>query len=79
MKWGEAYKKKNQNEVHITAICISFFHIIHNETFALAVAMMVVSSVLAIGAQTGESVGMEGVKLTGNIREDKTNWSEVWC
>lgn len=35
------------------------------EKIASAVAMMVVSSVLAIGAQTGESVGMEGVKLTG--------------
>lgn len=35
------------------------------EKIASAVAMMVVSSVLAIGAQAGESVGMEGVKLTG--------------
>lgn len=35
------------------------------EKIASAVAMMVVSSVLAIGAASGESVGMEGVKLTG--------------
>ncbi len=35
------------------------------EKIASAVAMMVVSSVLAIGAQAGESVGMEGVRLTG--------------
>lgn len=35
------------------------------EKIASAVAMMVVSSVLAIGAQAGESVGLEGVKLTG--------------
>lgn len=35
------------------------------EKIASAVAMMVVSSVLAIGAGQGESVGMEGVKLTG--------------
>ena len=35
------------------------------EKIASAVAMMVVSSVLAIGAGTGESVGMQGVKLTG--------------
>jgi GPH family glycoside/pentoside/hexuronide:cation symporter len=35
------------------------------EKIASALAMMVVSSVLAIGAQAGESVGMQGVKLTG--------------
>ena len=35
------------------------------EKIASAVAMMVVSSVLAIGAASGESVGMKGVKLTG--------------
>ncbi len=35
------------------------------EKIASAVAMMVVSSVLAVGAQAGESVGLEGVKLTG--------------
>lgn len=35
------------------------------EKIASAVAMMVVSSVLAIGAGNGESVGMQGVKLTG--------------
>lgn len=35
------------------------------EKIASAVAMMVVSSVLAIGAEGGESVGMQGVKLTG--------------
>lgn len=35
------------------------------EKIASAVAMMVVSSVLAVGAAQGESVGMEGVKLTG--------------
>ena len=35
------------------------------EKIASAVAMMVVSSVLAIGAGAGESVGMQGVKLTG--------------
>lgn len=35
------------------------------EKIASAVAMMVVSSVLAVGAKTGESVGMQGVKLTG--------------
>lgn len=35
------------------------------EKIASAVAMMIVSSVLAIGAKAGESVGMEGVKLTG--------------
>lgn len=35
------------------------------EKIASAVAMMIVSSVLAIGANAGESVGMEGVKLTG--------------
>lgn len=35
------------------------------EKIASAVAMMVVSSVLAIGAATGESVGLAGVKLTG--------------
>ncbi len=35
------------------------------EKCASALAMMVVSSVLAIGAGTGESVGLLGVKLTG--------------
>lgn len=35
------------------------------EKIASAVAMMVVSSVLAVGAAAGESVGLEGVKLTG--------------
>lgn len=35
------------------------------EKIASAVAMMVVSSVLAVGAQAGQSVGLEGVKLTG--------------
>jgi Na+/melibiose symporter-like transporter len=35
------------------------------EKIASALAMIVVSSVLAIGAQAGESVGMQGVKLTG--------------
>lgn len=35
------------------------------EKIASAVAMMGVSSILAIGAATGESVGLEGVKLTG--------------
>lgn len=35
------------------------------EKIASAVAMMIVSSVLAIGAGAGESVGMEGVRLTG--------------
>lgn len=35
------------------------------EKIASAVAMMVVSSVLAVGAGAGESVGMQGVKLTG--------------
>lgn len=35
------------------------------EKIASAVAMMGVSSILAIGAATGESVGLQGVKLTG--------------
>lgn len=35
------------------------------EKIASALAMIVVSSVLAIGAQAGESVGMQGVKMTG--------------
>lgn len=35
------------------------------EKIASAVAMMVVSSVLAVGAVNGESVGIKGVKLTG--------------
>lgn len=35
------------------------------EKIAVSIAMMVVSSVLAIGAASGESVGMQGVKLTG--------------
>ena len=35
------------------------------ETVAYSLAMVVVSSVLAIGAPVGESVGMLGVKLTG--------------
>ena len=35
------------------------------EKIASALAMVVVSSVLAIGAQAGESVGIQGVKLTG--------------
>ncbi|MDE6660076.1 MAG: hypothetical protein K2K01_08210, partial [Eubacterium sp.] len=35
------------------------------EKIAVSLAMMIVSSVLAIGAVSGESVGMQGVKLTG--------------
>ena len=35
------------------------------EKIAISIAMMIVSSVLAIGAVNGESVGMKGVKLTG--------------
>lgn len=35
------------------------------EKIASAVAMMVVSSVLTVGAASGESVGLQGVKLTG--------------
>ena len=35
------------------------------EKIAYSLAMVVVSSVLAIGAPAGESVGMLGVKLTG--------------
>lgn len=35
------------------------------EKIASAVAMMGVSSILAVGAATGESVGLQGVKLTG--------------
>ena len=35
------------------------------EKIAYSLAMVVVSSVLAIGAREGESVGMLGVKLTG--------------
>ncbi|MGN1347627.1 MAG: MFS transporter [Acutalibacteraceae bacterium] len=35
------------------------------EKIAVSVAMIIVSSVLAIGAASGESVGMQGVKLTG--------------
>lgn len=35
------------------------------EKIASAVAMMVVSSVLAVGAVSGESIGLKGVKLTG--------------
>lgn len=35
------------------------------EKIASAAAMMIVSSVLAVGAAFGESVGLEGVKLTG--------------
>lgn len=35
------------------------------EKIASAIAMMVVSSILAIGAQAGQSVGLLGVKLTG--------------
>lgn len=35
------------------------------EKIASALAMVVVSSILAVGAQAGESVGMQGVKLTG--------------
>ena len=35
------------------------------EKIASAVAMMGVSSILAIGALSGESVGLQGVKLTG--------------
>jgi GPH family glycoside/pentoside/hexuronide:cation symporter len=35
------------------------------EKIAYAIAMMVVSSVLAIGAPEGHSVGLQGVKLTG--------------
>lgn len=39
------------------------------EKIASAVAIMVVSSVLAIGAVSGESVGLKGVKLTGIYAE----------
>jgi Na+/melibiose symporter-like transporter len=35
------------------------------EKIASAVAMMGVSSILAVGALSGESVGLQGVKLTG--------------
>jgi len=35
------------------------------DKIAAAIAMMIVSSVLAIGALTGESVGLLGIKLTG--------------
>ena len=35
------------------------------DKIAAAVAMMIVSSVLAIGAIAGESVGLLGIKLTG--------------
>ncbi len=35
------------------------------EKIASAIAMMGVSSILAVGAASGESVGLEGVKLTG--------------
>ena len=35
------------------------------EKIASAIAMMGVSSILAVGAATGESVGLQGVKLTG--------------
>ena len=35
------------------------------EKIAISIAMMIVSSVLAVGAVNGESVGMKGVKLTG--------------
>ena len=35
------------------------------EKIAVSVAMIIVSSVLAVGAAAGESVGMQGVKLTG--------------
>lgn len=35
------------------------------EKIAVSVAMIIVSSVLAIGAVNGEAVGMQGVKLTG--------------
>ena len=35
------------------------------DKIAYAVAMMIVSSVLAIGAASGETVGMLGIKLTG--------------
>ena len=35
------------------------------EKIASAIAMMGVSSILAVGALSGESVGLEGVKLTG--------------
>lgn len=35
------------------------------EKIAVSVAMMIVSSVLSVGALNGESVGMQGVKLTG--------------
>ena len=35
------------------------------EKIASAIAMMGVSSILAIGASQGESVGLSGVKLTG--------------
>ena len=35
------------------------------DKIAYALAMMIVSSVLAIGAASGESVGLLGVKLTG--------------
>ena len=36
-----------------------------NEKIASAIAMMGVSSILAGGALSGESVGLQGVKLTG--------------
>lgn len=35
------------------------------EKIAVSVAMIIVSSVLAVGAVNGESVGLQGVKLTG--------------
>lgn len=35
------------------------------EKIAVSVAMMIVSSVLAVGAASGEAVGLQGVKLTG--------------
>ena len=35
------------------------------EKIASAIAMMGVSSILAVGALSGESVGLQGVKLTG--------------
>ena len=35
------------------------------EKIASAIAMMGVSSILAVGALSGESVGLQGVRLTG--------------
>lgn len=35
------------------------------EKIASSIAMVIVSSVVSIGAMSGESVGLQGVKLTG--------------